>query len=58
MFMSHGGLMHLDDGGVRGVISLLILHEIMVQIQLVYDLKEIPKPCEYFHMIGGTGTGG
>ncbi|KAH6619705.1 hypothetical protein B0J18DRAFT_252058 [Chaetomium sp. MPI-SDFR-AT-0129] len=51
-------LLSLDDGGVRGVVPLLILHELMVQIQLCYDLKKTPKPCEYFHMIGGTGTGG
>ncbi|KAK4145442.1 acyl transferase/acyl hydrolase/lysophospholipase [Dichotomopilus funicola] len=51
-------LLSLDDGGVRGAVLLHILHEIMVQIQLCYDLKRLPKPCEYFHMIGGTGTGG
>lgn len=21
-------------------------------------LTELPKPCDYFHLIGGTGTGG
>ncbi|KAK0477670.1 putative calcium-independent phospholipase A2-gamma, partial [Armillaria novae-zelandiae] len=21
-------------------------------------LTEVPKPCEYFHLIGGSGTGG
>ncbi|KAK3906962.1 hypothetical protein C8A05DRAFT_11320 [Staphylotrichum tortipilum] len=49
---------HLDGGGVRGVASLLILHEIMVKIQEIKGLDKIPKPCDYFHMIGGTSTGG
>ena len=38
--------------------SLLILHEMMVQIKESCGLEKIPKPCEYFHMIGGTSTGG
>ncbi|KAK3301007.1 uncharacterized protein B0H64DRAFT_352810, partial [Chaetomium fimeti] len=51
-------LLSLDGGGVRGVASLLILHEMMVQIKESCGLANIPKPCEYFHMIGGTSTGG
>jgi len=43
---------------VRGVASLLILHEIMVKIQETQGLDKVPKPCDYFHMIGGTSTGG
>lgn len=43
---------------MRGVASLLILHEIMVKIQEIQGLDEVPKPCDYFHMIGGTSTGG
>ncbi|KAK4151189.1 hypothetical protein C8A00DRAFT_45555 [Chaetomidium leptoderma] len=30
----------------------------MVQIKEIRGLEEVPKPCEYFHMIGGTSTGG
>ncbi|KAK3372475.1 hypothetical protein B0H63DRAFT_401255, partial [Podospora didyma] len=48
----------LDGGGVRGVSSLLILHDIMAKIKERHGLAEIPKPCEFFHMIGGTSTGG
>ncbi|KAG8896301.1 hypothetical protein FRC01_011900, partial [Tulasnella sp. 417] len=46
-------LLALDGGGVRGLISLLILDRIM---------KRLPdpnaKPCDYFDVIGGTSTGG
>jgi len=49
---------HQDGGGVRGVASLLILHQIMVNIREIQGLDEVPKPCDYFHMIGGTSTGG
>ncbi|KAK4151190.1 hypothetical protein C8A00DRAFT_17376 [Chaetomidium leptoderma] len=51
-------LLSLDGGGVRGVSSLVILHEIMTKIKDTYGLDEIPKPCEFFHMIAGTSTGG
>ncbi|EAQ92676.1 hypothetical protein CHGG_00911 [Chaetomium globosum CBS 148.51] len=30
----------------------------MVQIKESCRLETIPKPCDYFHMIGGTSTGG
>ena len=48
-------LLSLDGGGVRGLSSLLILRQIMENIS---DEGPIPKPCEYFDMIGGTSTGG
>ncbi|KAK4145440.1 uncharacterized protein C8A04DRAFT_10577 [Dichotomopilus funicola] len=51
-------LLSLDGGGVRGVSSLLILDEIMNRIKEQYGLDEVPKPCDYFHMIAGTSTGG
>ncbi|KAK4043689.1 hypothetical protein C8A01DRAFT_12835 [Parachaetomium inaequale] len=51
-------LLSLDGGGVRGVASLVILHEIMLKVKETRGLDRIPKPCEYFHMIGGTSTGG
>jgi hypothetical protein len=47
-----------DGGGIRGVSELLILHEIMVRIQADQKLDKLPRPCEYFHLIGGTSTGG
>jgi patatin-like phospholipase/acyl hydrolase len=47
-------LLSLDGGGVRGLSSLLILKHLMEEI----DPTSPPKPCDYFDMIGGTGTGG
>jgi hypothetical protein len=45
---------------VRGISSLLILHEIMLEVQKLRGpgCKELPKPCEFFDIIGGTSTGG
>ncbi|THU84996.1 hypothetical protein K435DRAFT_764610 [Dendrothele bispora CBS 962.96] len=51
-------LLSLDGGGIRGVSELIVLHEIMVRVQARKDLSNLPKPCEYFHLIGGTSTGG
>ncbi|KAK4217663.1 hypothetical protein QBC37DRAFT_479573 [Rhypophila decipiens] len=51
-------LLSLDGGGIRGVSELVILHRIMKRIQEKEQLAELPKPCEYFHLIGGTSTGG
>ncbi|KAK0218887.1 acyl transferase/acyl hydrolase/lysophospholipase [Armillaria fumosa] len=51
-------LLSLDGGGIRGVSQLIILDEIMKCIQVKKHLTEVPKPCEYFHLIGGSGTGG
>jgi hypothetical protein len=47
-------LLCLDGGGVRGLSSLLILKKLMEDL----DPENPPKPCDYFHMIGGTSTGG
>ncbi|KAG5651484.1 hypothetical protein H0H81_008484, partial [Sphagnurus paluster] len=47
-----------DGGGIRGLSELEILGEIMKRIQAEKGLEETPRPCEYFDMIGGTGTGG
>ncbi|KAK4252252.1 hypothetical protein C7999DRAFT_26974 [Corynascus novoguineensis] len=51
-------LLSLDGGGVRGVSSLVVLDGIMRKIKDMYGLSEVPKPCEFFHMIAGTSTGG
>lgn len=50
----HLRLLALDDGGVRGLSSLLILQQLLEAVDPVTP----PKPCEYFDMIGGTSTGG
>lgn len=51
-------LLALDGGGIRGVSELLILDEIMSRLQHDLALTELPRPCQYFHFIGGTSTGG
>ncbi|CAE6439267.1 unnamed protein product [Rhizoctonia solani] len=51
-------LLSLDGGGIRGLSSLLILQEIMGRVKREEGLSEIPRPCDYFDIIGGTSTGG
>jgi patatin-like phospholipase/acyl hydrolase len=38
--------------------SLLILEDIMEKIRDAEGLDRVPRPCEYFDLIGGTSTGG
>lgn len=52
-----------DGGGVRGYSMLIILQELMYRAYVETEGKppkrdEIPKPCEYFDLIAGSGTGG
>ena len=47
-----------DGGGIRGLSELLILRQMMERIQFQRGLEELPLPCEYFDLIGGTSTGG
>jgi patatin-like phospholipase/acyl hydrolase len=47
-----------DGGGIRGLSELMILQEIMGRIQHDEKLTEVPRPCDYFDLIGGTSTGG
>ncbi|KAJ1331133.1 FxSxx-COOH system tetratricopeptide repeat protein [Microdochium nivale] len=51
-------LLSLDGGGVRGICELVVLDTIMRRIQQEQGLSKIPRPCEYFHLIGGVSTGG
>jgi patatin-like phospholipase/acyl hydrolase len=54
----------LDGGGVKGLSSLHILKELMEQIQRDREsssrtMNTSPlRPCDYFDLICGTGTGG
>lgn len=55
----------VDGGGIRGYSTLVILGELMHQIFLLTNTgkgpsapSELPRPCDYFDLIGGTGTGG
>jgi hypothetical protein len=52
-----------DGGGVRGYSTLIILQELMHRTFVEVEGRapkrsEIPKPCEHFDLIVGTGTGG
>ncbi|KAJ7452321.1 hypothetical protein FB451DRAFT_1374164 [Mycena latifolia] len=50
---------NLLDGGGAGVLSeLLILERIMYQLQTTLGSDMTPTPCNYFEVIGGSGTGG
>ncbi|KAE8371346.1 acyl transferase/acyl hydrolase/lysophospholipase [Aspergillus bertholletiae] len=51
-------LLSLDGGGARGLSSLYILKNLMEQVAKAKGLEVIPKPCDFFDMIGGTSTGG
>ncbi|CAE6509541.1 unnamed protein product [Rhizoctonia solani] len=50
-------LLSLDGGGVTGLSSLLILKELMSRAQKKDRRDTVPKPCELFDTIAGTGTG-
>ncbi|KAJ7860828.1 hypothetical protein B0H14DRAFT_3134757 [Mycena olivaceomarginata] len=37
---------------------LLILEHLMYKLKVTENLPDIPRPCNYFDLIGGTSTGG
>jgi patatin-like phospholipase/acyl hydrolase len=53
-------LLSLDGGGIKGISSLIILQAIMDEIkELEKRDKEWERlPVDYFHLAGGTSTGG
>ncbi|KAJ7770434.1 acyl transferase/acyl hydrolase/lysophospholipase [Mycena metata] len=51
-------LLSLDGGGIRGLSMLIILRDLMWKLKGVENLPEVPRPCDYFDLIGGTSTGG
>lgn len=51
-------LLSLHGGGVHGLSSLQILEVVMQRIADARKLDDVPKPCDFFDMIGGTSTGG
>ncbi|KAI1412586.1 FabD/lysophospholipase-like protein [Hypoxylon sp. FL1857] len=51
-------LLALDGGGIRGICELRVLDEIMRRVQKAQNLSSLPRPCEYFHLMAGTSTGG
>ncbi|OTA97917.1 hypothetical protein M434DRAFT_391527 [Hypoxylon sp. CO27-5] len=51
-------LLALDGGGIRGICELRVLDEIMKRVQKEQNLSSLPRPCDYFHLMAGTSTGG
>nr|POE47970.1 calcium-independent phospholipase a2-gamma [Quercus suber] len=56
-------ILSLDGGGVRGYSMLIIVQELMHKMFVEIEGRpprrdEIPRPCDYFDLIAGTGTGG
>jgi hypothetical protein len=56
-------ILSLDGGGVRGYSMLIILQELMYRTYVEIEGRpprrdQIPKPCDVFDLIVGTGTGG
>ncbi|KAG6009013.1 hypothetical protein E4U21_003344 [Claviceps maximensis] len=56
-------VLSLDGGGVRGYSMLIIVQELMHRTFVEAEGRaprrhEIPKPCDHFDLIVGTGTGG
>jgi hypothetical protein len=37
---------------------LIILEDLMWKLKVAENLADVPRPCEYFDLIGGTSTGG
>ncbi|KAJ7857870.1 acyl transferase/acyl hydrolase/lysophospholipase [Mycena leptocephala] len=50
-------LLSLDGGGIRGLSMLIILKDLMWKLKVAEDLPDVPLPCDYFDLIGGTSTG-
>ncbi|KAF5011603.1 hypothetical protein FDECE_2297 [Fusarium decemcellulare] len=56
-------VLSLDGGGVRGYSIFIIVQELMHRTFVEIEGRaprrhEIPKPCDHFDLIVGTGTGG
>ena len=56
-------ILSLDGGGVRGYSMLIILQELMHRTYVEMHGQapkrdQIPRPCDHFDLIAGTGTGG
>ncbi|KAI0472712.1 acyl transferase/acyl hydrolase/lysophospholipase [Xylariaceae sp. FL0804] len=56
-------ILSLDGGGVRGYSMLIIIQELMHRTYVEIEgraprREQIPKPCDHFDLIVGTGTGG
>ena len=62
-FLDRANHVYPDGGGVRGYSMLILLQELMYRTYVECEGKaprrdQIPKPCDHFDLIAGTGTGG
>ncbi|KAJ7443674.1 hypothetical protein FB451DRAFT_1376624 [Mycena latifolia] len=51
-------VLSLDGGGAGALSELIILDRLMYRIRTQLGLEITPHPCDYFELIGGSGTGG
>ena len=51
-------LLALDGGGIRGVMALEVLAEVMDRVRRKKGLTEPCRPADYFELAAGTSTGG
>ena len=55
---------YTDGGGIRGYSTLVILTGLMHRIHVLINKNvpvgpyQLPRPCDFFDIIGGNGTGG
>ncbi|KAF8603736.1 FabD/lysophospholipase-like protein [Ceratobasidium sp. AG-I] len=57
---SKGGVrvLEFDGGGINVLSALIIVWELMLRVQAIWNLADMPLPCDLFDLICGTGTGG
>ncbi|KAF8595353.1 FabD/lysophospholipase-like protein [Ceratobasidium sp. AG-I] len=57
---SKGGVrvLEFDGGGINVLSALIIVWELMLRVQAIRNLADMPLPCDLFDLICGTGTGG
>jgi patatin-like phospholipase/acyl hydrolase len=51
-------ILSFDAGGVRCLSSLKLLEAILQEVHEQGKTAKVPKPCEYFDLIGGSEWGG
>lgn len=51
-------LLSFDGGDIRTVSQLIILNEFMQRVEWDRKTEDRILPCDYFHLMAGTGTGG
>ncbi|KAF8600376.1 FabD/lysophospholipase-like protein, partial [Ceratobasidium sp. AG-I] len=47
-----------DGGGINVLSALIIVWELMLRVQAIWNMADMPLPCDLFDLICGTGTGG